>query len=83
MLHTVVMAGGSGTRFWPVSRKELPKQFLTLFGEQSLIQQAVRRCSDLSSADSTWIVTNSVHAVETGRQLPELAADHIRTRSCW
>lgn len=82
MLHTVVMAGGSGTRFWPVSRKALPKQFLTLFGEQSLIQQAVRRCSDLSSADSTWIVTNSVHAVETGRQLPELAADHILIEPC-
>ncbi len=82
MLHTVVMAGGSGTRFWPVSRKELPKQFLTLFGDQSLIQQAVRRCSDLSSADSTWIVTNAVHAVETGRQLPELSADHILIEPC-
>ena len=82
MLHTVVMAGGSGTRFWPVSRKELPKQFLTLFGEQSLIQQAVRRCAKLSPADSTWIVTNAVHAVETGRQLPEIAADHILIEPC-
>lgn len=82
MLHTVVMAGGSGTRFWPVSRKELPKQFLTLFGEQSLIQQAVHRCSELSTADSTWIVTNSAHAVETGRQLPELSADHILIEPC-
>ena len=82
MLHTVVMAGGSGTRFWPVSRRELPKQFLTLFGDQSLIQQAVRRCADLSSADSTWIVTNAVHAVETGRQLPELSADHILIEPC-
>jgi hypothetical protein len=82
MLHTVVMAGGSGTRFWPVSRKELPKQFLTLFGEQSLIQQAVRRCGELSAADSTWIVTNAAHAVETGRQLPELSADHILIEPC-
>jgi len=82
MLHTVVMAGGSGTRFWPVSRKELPKQFLTLFGEQSLIQQAVRRCGELSTVDSTWIVTNAAHAVETGRQLPELTADHILIEPC-
>ena len=82
MLHTVVMAGGSGTRFWPVSRRELPKQFLSLFGDQSLIQQAIRRCADLSSADSTWIVTNAVHAVETGRQLPELSASHILIEPC-
>lgn len=82
MLHTVVMAGGSGTRFWPVSRKELPKQFLTLFGAQSLIQQAVRRCAELSSPDATWIVTNAAHAVETGRQLPELSADHILIEPC-
>lgn len=82
MLHTVVMAGGSGTRFWPVSRRELPKQFLTLFGEQSLIQQAVRRCEGLSSADTTWIVTNAAHAVETGRQLPELSSDHILIEPC-
>lgn len=82
MLHTVVMAGGSGTRFWPVSRKELPKQFLTLFGEQSLIQQAVRRCSSLSSTGSTWIVTNAAHAVETARQLPELSANQILIEPC-
>lgn len=82
MLHTVVMAGGSGTRFWPVSRKESPKQFLTFFGDLSLIQQAVRRCAELTSADSTWIVTNAAHAVETGRQLPELSADHILIEPC-
>lgn len=82
MFHTVVMAGGSGTRFWPVSRKDLPKQFLTLLGDQSLIQQAVGRCSDLSSAESTWVVTNAAHAVETGRQLPELSADHILIEPC-
>lgn len=82
MLHTVVMAGGSGTRFWPVSRQKRPKQFLTLFGEQSLIQQAVRRCANLSTAESTWIVTNAAHAVETARQLPEVAADHILIEPC-
>lgn len=82
MLHTVVMAGGSGTRFWPVSRKDLPKQFLSLFGDQSLIQQAVGRCRSLSSDERTWIVTGAAHAVETGRQLPDVPANHILIEPC-
>jgi len=82
MLHTVVMAGGSGTRFWPVSRKELPKQFLSLFGDHSLIQQAVGRCRSLSSDERTWIVTGAAHAVETGRQLPDVPASHILIEPC-
>ncbi|MBI1314988.1 NTP transferase domain-containing protein [bacterium] len=82
MLHTVVMAGGSGTRFWPVSRKDLPKQFLSLFGAGSLIQQAVGRCRTLASDDRTWIVTGAAHAVETGRQLPGVPASHILVEPC-
>jgi mannose-1-phosphate guanylyltransferase len=82
MLHAVVMAGGSGTRFWPVSRKTLPKQFLSLFGDCSLIQQAVGRCTPLTSNDRVWIVTGAAHAVETGRQLPELSAEHILIEPC-
>lgn len=81
MLHAVVMAGGSGTRFWPVSRRSLPKQFLTLFGEESLIQQAVSRAQPLVR-NNTWIVTGAAHAVETGRQLPDVAAEHILVEPC-
>lgn len=81
MLHAVVMAGGSGTRFWPVSRRSLPKQFLTLFGEQSLIQQAVSRAQPLVQ-NNAWVVTGAAHAVETGRQLPEVATDHILVEPC-
>ena len=43
MLHTLVMAGGGGTRFWPRSRQKRPKQFLTLVGARSLLQQAIDR----------------------------------------
>ena len=43
MLHALIMAGGGGTRFWPRSRQKRPKQFLTLTGDRSLLQQAVDR----------------------------------------
>lgn len=82
MLNAVVMAGGSGTRFWPVSRRDRPKQFLSLFGAGSLIQQAVDRCGTLASHENTWIVTGAAHAVETGRQLPQLPAEHILVEPC-
>ena len=57
MLHAVIMAGGSGTRFWPASRRDRPKQFLTFFGERSLIQQATDRCLPLADYRQVWIVT--------------------------
>ena len=82
MLHTVVMAGGSGTRFWPASRKKHPKQFLALQGESTLIQQAVGRCRGLSSNDCVWIATGAAHAVETGRQLPQIPDAHILIEPC-
>ena len=83
MLHTVVMAGGSGTRFWPASRKTHPKQFLTLFGEQTLIQQTVLRCAPIAPAgERTWVVTGTAHAVETARQLPEIPSQRILVEPC-
>ena len=57
MIHAVIMAGGGGTRFWPRSRQKRPKQFLTLAGEQSLLQQAFERVEALASASNTWIIT--------------------------
>lgn len=83
MLHTVVMAGGSGTRFWPASRKAHPKQFLTLFGEQSLIQQTVSRCAPLAPpSERAWVVTGAAHAVETARQLPEIPSQRVLVEPC-
>lgn len=69
MLHSVIMAGGSGTRFWPLSRKSLPKQFLTINGERSLIQQAFDRCQPWIPAEQTWVVT--------GQHLAELTQQHL------
>ncbi|QDT28178.1 mannose-1-phosphate guanylyltransferase [Gimesia panareensis] len=77
MLHTVVMAGGSGTRFWPQSRTAMPKQLLKLVGEETMIQETVTRCRPLSQADQTWIATNATLAPEIQRQLPQLNPEHI------
>jgi mannose-1-phosphate guanylyltransferase len=57
-MHAVIMAGGSGTRFWPASRRTRPKQLLPLASGRSLIQTTVERVRDLAGPDRTWIVTN-------------------------
>ncbi|MCG6158612.1 mannose-1-phosphate guanylyltransferase [Rubinisphaera margarita] len=77
MLHAVIMAGGSGTRFWPLSRTSLPKQLLNLAGERTMIQQAVDRCQGLVPQDSVWIVTNQLQAEATAEQLPEVEPSHV------
>ncbi len=82
MLHAVVMAGGSGTRFWPQSRQSLPKQFLKIGTVRTLIQETVERCRPLADFDRLWIVTGAAHAQETQRQLPELSLDQILVEPC-
>ncbi len=57
-MRAVILAGGSGTRFWPLSREHYPKQLLKIVGEKSLIQQTIDRISPLIPPDSTYIVTN-------------------------
>jgi len=77
MLHAVIMAGGSGTRFWPQSRQKMPKQLLRLAGERTMIQQTLDRCRGWVDPAQAWVVTNEVQATETARQLPELPAANI------
>jgi mannose-1-phosphate guanylyltransferase len=71
------MAGGGGTRFWPRSRQARPKQFLTLAGDRSLLQQAFDRLEAAVLPERLWVVTGQQYVPETARQLPDLAADHI------
>src|ERR1700739_4586336 len=73
----VILAGGSGTRFWPRSRRARAKQVLALDGERSMIQQTVERLKPLAGLDSTWIVTNEFLAHEIADQLPGLPAVQI------
>ncbi len=82
MLHAVIMAGGSGTRFWPASRANRPKQFLPLFGDETLLQATVRRIADWIGGDRTLIVTNQAHAAETARELPAVPAANIVREPC-
>lgn len=82
MLHAVIMAGGAGTRFWPQSRRNLPKQFLRMTGDETLIQQAAHRCQPAIPTERLWVVTGAAHAVETARQLPDIPANQILVEPC-
>jgi len=82
MLHAVVMAGGSGTRFWPQSRRSMPKQLLPLVGQQTMIQATLERCAGWIPHDQTWVVTNGVQAPETARQLPDVPSGNILIEPC-
>jgi mannose-1-phosphate guanylyltransferase len=56
--YPVILAGGRGTRFWPLSRKKCAKQLLALDGKQTMIQQTVARLAALAPAKKFWIITN-------------------------
>ncbi len=77
MLHAVIMAGGSGTRFWPMSRKNLPKQFLNFHADESLLQQAVARIAGLAGDENVYVVTNRLHVGKTKEQLTQLGDQQI------
>lgn len=82
MLFLVIMAGGSGTRFWPESRRARPKQYLTLTGDRSLLQQTADRCQGWIPPERIRVVTNAAHLEETARQLPQLARSNILLEPC-
>ncbi|ADV43001.1 mannose-1-phosphate guanylyltransferase [Bacteroides helcogenes] len=74
----VIMGGGIGSRFWPFSRKTLPKQFLDFFGTgRSLLQQTFDRFSKVIPVENILIVTNDLYADLVKEQLPELRAEQI------
>jgi mannose-1-phosphate guanylyltransferase len=73
----VILAGGSGTRFWPRSRRAHAKQVLVLDGESSMIQQTVERLKPLAGLDKTWVITNEFLAKEIADQLKGLPAGQI------
>lgn len=75
MLTPVVLSGGSGTRLWPLSRKNLPKQFLALSGSRTLFQQTVERAQGLPGAGAPIVVCSEEHRFLVAEQLRELRAD--------
>ena len=91
MLHAVVMAGGSGTRFWPQSRTRSPKQLLPIAGERTMLRQTVDRLRGPDGGgdgpgtvppERTWVVTNAVQAAEVRRQLPEVPPGNVLVEPC-
>jgi mannose-1-phosphate guanylyltransferase len=77
MLYAVIMAGGSGTRFWPKSRRDRPKQLLSLSGAMTMIQQTVARVEPLVPRDRILVVTGADQADATRAQLPDLPAQSV------
>jgi mannose-1-phosphate guanylyltransferase len=70
--YPVILAGGRGTRFWPLSRKKLAKQLLALDGKRTMIQQTVARLLPLASSKRFWVVTNTDLRAAIVKQLPKL-----------
>ena len=68
-MYAVILAGGSGTRFWPKSREKLPKQLLRITGQGTMIQNTLARIGLIIPPQNTWVITNEDHALETCRQL--------------
>ena len=75
--YPVILAGGRGTRFWPLSRKRRAKQLLALDGKQTMIQQTVSRLLPLAPAERFWIITNEDSQREIARQIPRLSKPQI------
>lgn len=75
--YPVILAGGSGTRFWPRSRRRLAKQVLALDGSQTMIQKTVERLAPASEQKNFWIITNEFVAEEIQRQLPGIPQKQI------
>jgi len=77
MRHVVIMAGGSGRRFWPASREAYPKQFLTLYGNRSLLQYAYWRARRVVDRRSIWVSTRSGLEAIIKKQIPTLGKDSV------
>jgi mannose-1-phosphate guanylyltransferase len=73
----VILAGGSGTRFWPRSRRKLAKQVLALDGKQTMIQKTMERLLPLGTEKEFWVITNEFVAGEIQRQLPNIPAQQV------
>lgn len=76
--HVVIMAGGIGSRFWPISTPENPKQFIDILGcGKSLIQLTTNRFEDVCPKSNFWVVTNAKYVEIVKQQLPEIPLNHI------
>lgn len=81
--HLVIMAGGVGSRFWPMSTPEQPKQFIDVLGVgKTLLQLTVERFGDLVAPENIWVVTNEKYADIVKAQLPSMPETNILCEPC-
>ncbi len=80
--YVIIMAGGKGERFWPVSREKTPKQLITLLGKKSFLQEAVERVLPLVPIKNIFVITNEVQAPEVRKQLPKLPKANVIAEPC-
>jgi mannose-1-phosphate guanylyltransferase len=80
--YVIIMAGGKGERFWPMSREKTPKQLITLLGKRSFLQQTVDRVLPLVPLKNILIITNAVQAPEVRKQLPKLPKENVIAEPC-
>jgi len=73
----IIMAGGRGERFWPVSREKMPKQLLALLGKRSFLQEAVDRVTPLVPAKNIFVITNEAQLPEVRKQLPKIPKQNL------
>lgn len=82
MLHAIIMAGGSGTRFWPASRRLKPKQLLALSGDETMLQSTLSRLGDLVPSERQLILTNRDLVDAVAEQVPEIPSHNIVGEPC-
>lgn len=75
--QAVILAGGSGERFWPLSTAARPKQFLSVFGEKSLIRLSFDRLGDLCAPENVHVITGRALTRATKRELPEIPSENV------
>ena len=76
-MKVVILAGGTGTRLWPLSRQSKPKQVLPIIGKQTLLQKTYQRLSVLFNAEDIFVITGKDHKIDVFNQLPKLPKKNI------
>lgn len=81
--HLVIMAGGMGSRFWPMSTEETPKQFIDVLGVgKTLLQLTMQRFEGICANENVWVVTNEAYVSKVREQLPQIPVENILSEPC-